>query len=452
MKHSRTRTSIFVLLLLVASACSRDDATETGDTTTSTEAAPDTGGNDATWLDAGGFGDLAAVCQDGDASGATATGVTDTEIHVGTMTDKGFTGAPGLNKEMYDAAVAFTTWCNEHGGILGRTLVLDDLDAALTEYEARVTEACERDFALVGGGAVFDEDPNGVRVACGLINIAGYVVSAPARNADLQVQPLPNPLAKINVGRYLAAARDYPDGIKRYGIMASNIPAVALVRDQLLEVATSLGYETVYQLDYAPSGESGWANFVADMQAKDVRVLEFIGQPANLAQLNRAMDTAGWYPEVILASGNFYDATYAAEAGSVAGNLLVQSQFHPFERASDNKATQDYLDLMARYNPDGKVALLGAQGISSWLLFARAATACGSELTGECVLQHAAQETGWTGGGLHAPQAPGNTEPSSCWLGLGLDADGFTPNDEATQADEGVYSCDDANVIELAGG
>ena len=452
MKHSRTRTSILVLVLLVASACSRDDTAETGDTTATTEAAPDDGGNDATGLDAGGFGDLAAVCQEGDASGATATGVTDTEIHVGTMTDKGFTGAPGLNKEMYDAAVAFTTWCNEHGGILGRKLVLDDLDAALTEYEARVTEACERDFALVGGGAVFDEDPNGVRVACGLINIAGYVVSAPARNADLQVQPLPNPLAKINVGRYLAAARDYPEGIKRYGIMASNIPAVALVRDQLLEVATSLGFETVYQLDYAPSGESGWANFVADMQAKDVQVLEFVGQPANLAQLNRAMDTAGWYPQVILASGNFYDDTYAKEAGAVAGNLSVQSQFHPFEQAADNKATQDYLDLMERYNPDGKVALLGVQGISSWLLFARAATACGSELTAECVLEHAAEETGWTGGGLHAPQTPGNTEPSSCWVALELSADGFAPDDEATQANEGVYNCDDANVIELSGG
>ena len=76
------------------------------------------------------------MCQDGDASGATATGVTDDEIRLGTVTDKGFTGVPGLNKEMYDAAVAFTTWCNEHGGILGRELVLDDLDAALTEYEA----------------------------------------------------------------------------------------------------------------------------------------------------------------------------------------------------------------------------------------------------------------------------------------------------------------------------
>src|SRR3546814_17562387 len=111
----------------------------------------------------GGFGDLEAVCTDGDASGATAPGVTDSEIRVGTITDKGGP-VPGLNEEMYDTAVAFTKWCNEHGGILGRELVLSDVDVKLFDYEPVVSQACDRDFALVGGGAVFDDDPNGVRI------------------------------------------------------------------------------------------------------------------------------------------------------------------------------------------------------------------------------------------------------------------------------------------------
>ena len=440
-----------MLALVAAGACSRSDSSSgaSGDTTTT---ASGSGDGDPTDLAEGGFGDLESVCSDGDGSGASARGVTDTEIHVGTVTDKGFSGAPGLNKEMYDAAVAFTKWCNDHGGILGRRLVLDDLDAALTEYEARITEACSTDFALVGGGAVFDEDPNGVRVECGLANIAGYVVSAPARNADLQVQPLPNPLRKINTGRYVATARDFPEGIKRFGIMASNIPAVSLVRDQLVETATSLGYEVAYQVDYAPSGESGWANFVAEMQSKDIKVLEFVGQPASLTALNRAIDTAGWHPDVVLLSGNFYDDAYASESGSVAGNVVIQSQFHPFELASENKATQDYLDLMADYSPGGKIALLGVQGISAWLLFAHAATECGSDLTVACLLANATAASGWTGGGLHAPQRPGNTEPSPCWLALALDAHGFSINTDTTVANRGIYNCDEDNIIELAAG
>ena len=126
---------------------------------------------------------------------------------------------------MYDTAVAFTEWCNEHGGILGRELVLSDVDAKLFEYEPAVTDACGRDFALVGGGAVFDEDPNNVRVECELPNIAGYVVSARGRSADRQVQPIPNSIYDIAMGRYNAAARDFPDGGDRYGIMASAIGA-----------------------------------------------------------------------------------------------------------------------------------------------------------------------------------------------------------------------------------
>ncbi|MGQ0832459.1 MAG: ABC transporter substrate-binding protein [Microthrixaceae bacterium] len=440
-----------MLLIFTAAACGRSGSTASdgGDGTTTTTAAP---GGGATALANGGFGDLEGVCEAGDAKGSTATGVTDTEIRVGSMTDKGFSGASGLNKEMYDAAVAFAAWCNEKGGILGRKIVVDDLDAALTETEARLTEACTQDFALVGGGAVFDEDPNGVRVGCGLPNIAGYVVSAAARNAKLQVQPLPNALDKINVGRYIAAARDYPEAIKSYGIMSANIPAVTLVRDQLLEAASANGFVLKSKIEYAPAGESGWANFVADMKSKDIKVLEFVGQPTDLTALSRAMETAGWHPEITLLSANFYDANFATEAGAVAGNLSIQTAFYPFEQASENKATQDYLDLMKQYNPDGKVALLGAQSISAWLLFAQSAAACGSDLTAKCLLAKAGAATEWSGGGLHAPATPSNTEPGDCWLSMGLSAKGFAVNEKATQANSGIYNCDPANVLTLKGG
>src|SRR5262245_29682425 len=68
-------------------------------------------------LDQGGFGDLENVCQDGEPGTTTDTGLTADEIHLGTVTDKGSAERPGLTQEMYDAAVAFSAWCNEHGGI-----------------------------------------------------------------------------------------------------------------------------------------------------------------------------------------------------------------------------------------------------------------------------------------------------------------------------------------------
>jgi hypothetical protein len=223
------------------------------------------------------------------------------------------------------------------------------------------------------------------------------------------------------------------------------------VRDQLVEVAESLDYTVDYDILYAPQGETGWANFVADMQEKDIQILEYVGQPADLVELNKAMDTAWWEPDVLMLSANFYDANYAELAGDIAPNLYIQSQFHPFELADDNKATQDYLDLMEQYNPDGKVAQLGQQGLSSWLLFATAATACGSELTADCLLTEAVAEEEWTGGGLHAGQAPGGSEPSPCFLILGLDDEGFFYNEQATAPTDGVFNCDEENVFEMTG-
>ena len=44
-----------------------------------------------------------------------------------------------------------------------------------------------------------------------------------------------------------------------------------------------------------------------------------------------------------------------------------------------------------------------ASSFSAWALWAKEATACGSNLTSACVLQKAAAETAWTGGGLYAP-------------------------------------------------
>jgi hypothetical protein len=102
-------------LVVLVSACSRDSKkTEAsgGSTTTAKSAS------------AGTFGDLKDVCGPGNAKGATATGVTDTSIAAAVFADPGFTGRPGLDQELFDAAKVFAAWCNDAGGINGRKIVV----------------------------------------------------------------------------------------------------------------------------------------------------------------------------------------------------------------------------------------------------------------------------------------------------------------------------------------
>jgi hypothetical protein len=405
-------------------------------------------------LDGGSFGDLANVCRATDASGqkasgATGRGVTDTEIHVGTVTDKGSDIKAGLNKEMFDAAVAFTTWCNLHGGILGRKIVLDDLDAKLLQYNDAITAACGSDFALVGGGAVFDSDDNGQAVQCGLANIPGFVTTAGARRADLTVQPVPNPVDKLPVGGYRAVDSISPGALQHYGVLTGNVPTTQQVRDSNVEAIGLLGGAVVYSAEYTVfPGETQWRPFVDDMKNKGVRVFELIGEPTNLQGLQAEMVTAGFFPDVTLVNTNFYDSKYAAEGGANAKNTYIRTIFFPLELKDENAATADYLSLMSRFNPSGKIAQLGIQGTSAWLLFAQAASACGSQLTAQCLIDKA-KVSSWTGGGLHAATNPGANSPSTCGLLLKVDGNKFVYDDKDTKPNQGKFNCADNNVVTL---
>ena len=454
-REGRTRRllalSLVGVLALGATACGRSGDESGNNEEEQPTPSDDGGGSGGSGLDAGEFGDLGVVCQDGDASGATDTGVTDDEIRIGTITNKGADVRPGLNQEMYDSAAAFVDWCNEHGGINGRDLVLDDLDAKLNEYGQRIAEACEGTFALVGGGAIFDNGDAGQRVDCGLANIPGFVVTPEARVGELQVQPLPNPVYSFAVQSYNAMKKLHPDATK-YGILWVDLEGVTTVHQQVTEAVEKVGFDVVYDATYAPINENGWRGFIQSMKEKGVQGFELVGEPENMTALLNAMQTEDWYPEFIVMQPNMYDAKFEEEAKAAAGgDIYSRITFPMFDMdGEDAPGMGDYQALMEQYRPDGKYpALLGAQALSGLLLFATAASECGSDLTRECLLENAGSVEDWTAGGLHSPTTPGNTLAPECGIMVKFTTDGFAYDEEATDPNEGVFNCSADNVIEL---
>jgi ABC-type branched-subunit amino acid transport system substrate-binding protein len=455
----RHAVAVLAMLALAAGACTRAEGeTEVGATVES-DTGQGAGGADGgeaagdeasgSRVDQGGFGELESVCSEGEPGTTSEVGLTADEIRLGTVTDKGSAERPGLTQEMYDAAVAFAAWCNEHGGIGGRTVVVDDLDAKLFEYGQRVGEACQQDFALVGGGAVFDAQDNGARVACGLINLPGYAVTPQARVADLQVQPIPNPVYSFASAGYRWLQSAHPDADK-LGILWVNLDGPATIHQQVVEMAEAMGFEVVFDEQYKPIGETGWRSFVQRMRDAGVTAFEIVGEPENMVALQQAMQTEGWYPTFTHLQPNFFDERFVAEGGaSVSEATYMRSPFPTFDMADDVPAMADYLELMDRYNPEGRVAMLGMQSLSAYLLFAVAANECGAELTRDCVLEQATAQEAWTAGGLHSPQTPGNTVATECSLAIQVTPDGFRYDEELTEPNEGVYNCDPGNVIEL---
>ena len=449
---------IVAVAALMAAGCSSrgEDAsgggsTDPGSTETTVAAAS-----------AGDFGDLAAVCGPSEGGGETPTGdaaetqvISDDTIVVGTIADPGFTGRPGLNQEIFDAATAFVDWCNTAGGINGRQLELNLHDAKLTEYTAAANEACATDFAVVGDGAVQDNLWASTGHECGLIDLPAFAVTN-AKNGDAGadlvergvVQAVPSTADRLQVGPYRQIAEDFPDAIAHTGVMFADLDTLIEQKDKNVEGLEELGYTIVNETSYNVLGEANWAPLAQALANDDVRVLNFVGEPENLAQLLQAAVEIDYQPEVVIESTNFYDQSFLDSAGEAAEGVLVQSSFVPFEEAGDNPAMQLYLDNVEAAG--GKVAQLGAQATSAWLLFATAVKACDldNDLTRSCVLQHAAETTEWTGGGLHAPTDPSSNSPTPCYLLLQVQDGAFV----RYHPEEG-FDCGqgDENVVAVGG-
>jgi hypothetical protein len=435
--------AVILVLLLVGAACGsdrEDDASggDNGDTTTT--AAED--GGEVT------FGDLPSPCGEGDAKGATDQGVTDEKIVIGFGDDAGFTNSPGLNHHMSDAMKAMIEWCNEQGGINGREIEGIYYDAKITEVNNVMLEACEQVFMLVGEGWALDSGQEATRLGCDLPAVPTYSVSPEFANAPLMVQPVPNPVDFTPVQIAAAMAEKFPQEIKKTAAMYANYAATIDTKDKMLASYPKFGFEFLpCPQEYSIAGEADWRPFAQKLKECGAEVVYFTGSPApNFQNFLQAAALVDFSP-IYITDANFYEEAFAAwNKDGYADNVYIREAYIPLEEASENKATQDYLDIVE--GAGGDVNQLGQQATSAFLLWATQAKECGSDLTRACMMEGLAKVTKWTGGGMHAETNPGENLPPQCGLVLKLNGTKF----ERFHPDgAGKYDCSPDYVVQVTG-
>lgn len=449
----RRLVALLAGIALVTAACGSDREEATVDDPSTTTAATEPSEDD---VGPGDFGTLADVCgpNEGggalaDADGAELQGITEDSIELGTVADPGFSGRPGLNQEIFDAATAFVEWCNEAGGINGKALKVNLHDAALSNYQPVVEEACTTDFALVGAGAVQDNLWTDVGAACGLIDIAGFSVTPEKSGlvgddpiARRSVQAIPNAGDQVAIGALRLVEEEFPEAGKKTGYVYSDFQTLVVTYERYRSAYEQAGNVTVETQIYSIGGESNWQPFAIALRDADVQFLTFVGEGSNLALLQRALKEIGHTPAVTLQETNFYDREYLAAAGDAAEGTFIRTALAPFEEAEPGSATQRYIDNVEA--TDGKLAVLGAQSTSAWVLFAQAAKACDLEdnLTRTCVLETAAAVDEWDAGGLHAPTNPGGNVASDCVAVLQVRDGAFV-----RYAPDSGFRCDPDDIV-----
>ncbi len=412
-----------VCLALVAGACgaSGDAAEEGAPATTEAES--------GATAESASFGSLDDLCGPGDFTIAEdeAGSRGGDQLRIGIATDRASTVRPGLNKEMWDASIAFVDWCNEQGGVGGLQIDPVELSGALFDVEAAMTTACTDVFAMVGGGYAQDDlefsgkDGSDFH-KCGMIDIPGYAVSPQKADSNGQVQPVPNPGTTMANTWIRDFAELYPEAAEKAVVVYGELPALEQIKDSYVTMLDELEIPMAGTFPYQVVGMSDWTPLARRIIDTGATTMLFVGEPANATALTATLTQQGWEGRPLFET-NMYDEQIFVQGAEAVEGSVIRMTSGPLEEADRQPATQAYLDLIADRVEDGKVGTLGLHAVSAWLLFVTAANACGEMNDGvldrTCILEQAAEQEDWTAGGLHGPTDParqGEAETSPCGL------------------------------------
>ncbi len=394
------------------------------------------------------------ICEPGAGGASTVRGVSSKTIHIAVFNDASNTVDPGLEAEFPQQANAFAAWCNASGGINGRHIVIDNRDAALFNAAQQATAACQSDFMAVGGGMALDQPSVPIREKCGLGQVSGYVVSNASDLATLQVDPSGINTNSVTSGWFGALAKAYPQAVKQAGMGGADTPSVLQPETKYEFGAQAQGWHVVDFLE-PPTTVENWAPYVEDYQSKGATAL-WPADTANFTPFAQAMTTAGYHPAFVALGTQFANAQTqkAVAANPSLPPVYVETSWWPLALASQNPSTQQLVNTMHTYAKGDTIDFDDEEGAEAWLLWAKAASACGASLTVTCVLNGAAAVKNWDAGGIQAPIASltlsnKNPQPSPCFAMLKIEAKGIVFDKALTHPTQSIWNCNPKNVVHL---
>jgi ABC-type branched-subunit amino acid transport system substrate-binding protein len=441
-RRARRLATVVVAVALAATACGSGRGSSSGDPSSGTSDTEQAAG-------AVTFGTLASPCgpAEGDAaSQATEQGVTADSITIGYGNDAGYQATPGLNAEMASAVEGMIDWCNEQGGINGRTVEGVYYDAKVTEANNVMAEACGKVFMMVGQGFALDGAAEQTRVNCGLPSVAGFATNAAVATGPDLFQPEPAPPDQNSIGSARQVAAQFPEQVKKAAVVYGDFATTQETRDKAKASYPKAGW-TFLDCDqsYPITGSIDWKPIVQRLKDCGVETVYFTGTPA--PNFQNMLDAAAQleFEPIYMTERNFYEESFALwNQNGNADRVYVNTQVVPFDLADDNGAVASYLDVVERAG--GRPSTLGALSASAFLLWATAVDQCGADVTRDCVVANLEKVTEWDAGGLHSTANPGQNESTHCAMTLRMQG---TTYQQWAPDTPGEFQCDDSYLVDI---
>ena len=282
------------------------------------------------------FGTLRSPCGPGHATGATSQGVTDSSIHIAYGDDRGFSGDPGLDQEMGDSVKDMIAWCNALGGIDGRRVIGDYYDAAVTNTDVVMKQACNTDFMFVGEGFALDDSAEDTRLGCNLAAVPGFTASQVVSNAYEMFQALPTPANHSAVSVAYQAEKLFGSRAQRVGIYDSTLSSEQQGTAKYVQAYSEAGLKFIshcsVEVDY--NGEADYTPFMQNLENCGAQILYVNTTPGTILYGTLQADNQIGYHPIWLAESEAYTSGFAHwNTQGLANDVYVRMGIEPFEAA-----------------------------------------------------------------------------------------------------------------------
>jgi len=401
----------------------------------------------------------------GPARQATDIGISPTTIRVAVLADVDTPAAPGLFQGSVSAVEGWARYMNSIGGLAGRKVVVDFIDTHLSADDAReaIITACQRDFALVGTSALFVDN---ISDLVGCKDASGKAVGLPDFPV-VQTDPVHqcSPVSYSVEGETLdcATKNDHPQtyratvGPTRYFlstfkdlhgiyIYPSDLQASKNAQVPLFKTQQRLGIKS--DEDFDISGVAPQSAYTPVVQAAKQHQSTYVHAGlsySSMVELRKEAQLQGLTSvKVWDCSIQCYDQRFIQEGGPSVNGQYLYTIFVPFEEASANKMTANFLKYTGRDKADAFGATAWAAGIFFQDIVNTIVQKGGDNaLTRAAVLATAPTINGFTADGMLGKTDVGKRLPTPCYALLQVQNGKFV---RVYPKKAGTFDCNPANL------
>lgn len=356
--------------------------------------------------------------------GDSDVGISGSEIRVATIAD--VTGpSPGLFKSAHQAVQAYANFVNSNGGVCGRGLAVDALDAKTDSggNRAAVLDACNKDFALVGSMSAFDDGGAQAIDDCGIPDITSIPTSPERISAEWAYPVFPNRQDMLGVGGPTFIAQKFPDAVKKAGILWLNAAVTRSNAEARKNAWRSVGFDFIYEQEVQVL-EANYTPFVLDMMDAGV---EYVTMVADQNSIDRLLDAAGQqgFEPVWDWDSVAYDPGFITLTEGTAEGSWVFINASMFEESGGNPEMASYLEWLERSFPGAEPDYFGQYAWSAAALFVEKVRELGPEPTRAALRDALKKVKSWDGNGMHGPHNVGDKIPTTCFMYMQIKNDQF---------------------------